>query len=405
MKKLCIFLIVLAVTASGCSYANDIDEQAFIIAVGVDKGVKESLSVTFLFSTPSPSQGGGEGGGESGGDNKNKDMITIEAPTIFSAARRLNAIKSKKINLTHTKLIVFSEKLAKEGIKDYVLGLVSSRDFRPTTYICVSKGKTEKYLKSIKPTQDTFIEKYIDHIMSKTVSDKVGEAYLYYLYFNLLENYSSSMVPLVGVNDNKLPDDSEKSTYITDDLDYSKKAGSIPRKSDNKAEVSGYAIFKNDRMVTTLGEFSSTLAKLICNEYYDENFSFYYPHVENYVTVTIRQKEPPVVKTKIKKGNAVVKINVPIEIKYVDPHALNHSDLSSLSFQDFLEKKLNKKAKSLIKKMQQTYNCDILGIGDHLKKHFLTVKQWENFKWKNKYNSADISVSFKITEADYEEIY
>lgn len=401
MKKLFIILLIPILTFSGCDYANDIDEQAFVISVGLDKGKKEKLSVTFLFSTPSQSGGGESGGSE--GDNKKKDMITIEAPTVYSAARRLNAIKSKKINLTHTKLIVFSEELAREGLKDYVTGFVSARDFRPTTYICISKGETEKYLKAISPTQDTFIEKYIDHIMGKAVSDKVSEAYLYYLYFNLAQNYSSSLVPLVGVNKNKLPKTADESPKITDDADYSKKAGSLTRKADNKAEISGYAVLRNDKMVASLGEFSSTLAKLISKEYYNENFSFYYPAADNYVTLNIRQIQSPDIKTNIKNGNPSAKIKIPIEIKYVDPHALKSSK-NDISFRRFLKKKLNKKTKSLVEKMQKTYKSDIFGIGDSFKKHFLTVKEWESFNWEKKYPSADISVSFEITHSDYEEI-
>jgi len=404
MKKICIFLLCTALLLGGCNYASDIDEQAFIIAVGIDKGVTEALQVTFLFSTPSQSGGGGETE-SGGGDSENKDMITIEAPTVYSATRRLNAIKSKKINLTHTKLIVFSEEISKEGLSDYVTSLVSSRDFRPTTYICISKEKTSSYLKSISPTQDTYIEKYIDHIMGKAVSDKVSEAYLYYLYFNLSKNYSSSIVPLVSVNKNKLPKENEKSDKITDDLDYSKKAGSIKRKAKSKAEISGYAVLKNGKLVTSLGDFSSTLAKLITAEYYDESFSFYYPEAKNYVTVTLRQVTSPTIKTKIKNKNTVIKITVPLEIKYVDPHVLTKNNISSSEFQKFLKKKLNKKAKSLITKMQNKYNSDFLGLGDHLKKHFLTVSEWERFNWEEKYKNADISVSFKITGTDFEEIF
>ena len=326
-KKLLCIIITICLFLSGCSYGKDVDEQSFVIAVGIDKGESFPLRVTFVFANPSGSGSGGGGssegggGGSEGGGGESKssssgpDIVTIEAPTTFSAARKLDAIKSKKINLTHTKLVVFSTDIAKEGIKKYVDGFASSRDFRPNTYVCITSTSAQEYFNSVKPSQEKYLEKYYDHIMQKVASDKVNESYLYYLYFNLIDSYSSSIVPLVGLSKNKLTNPAQSLHPHSDDFSYEARAGELLRDASNKAEILGCGVFRNDKLITTLGSFQTDLARLIGNEFYPKNYSIFYPSVSDFVTVRIIQQEKVNIKSEIKNDNAHIDIKVPIFIE------------------------------------------------------------------------------------------
>ena len=64
-KKLLCILTIICLFLGGCSYGKDVDEQSFVIAVGIDKGESFPLRVTFVFANPSGSGSGG-GGGPSG---------------------------------------------------------------------------------------------------------------------------------------------------------------------------------------------------------------------------------------------------------------------------------------------------------------------------------------------------
>ena len=381
MKRLIIFILLSSILLSGCNYGIDIDEQSFVIAVGVEKGKAYKLRTTFVFCNPSES-GGGEKDAKSGSAAKSTDIVTIEAPSVFSAIRQLNGIKSKKINLTHTKLVVFSEELAREGIEEYINSFASSRDFRPNTYICISEGSSDKYLRNVKPVLESYIEKYYDHIIKKVASDKVNEAYLYYLYFNLAEKYSGSVVPLVGINKNSLPKEDSPQTIESDDFAINEKPGDILRKAENEAEVFGSAIFRNGKMVLKIGSFKES---------------------GEFVTVKVTQDTRPEIKSSIKNGKAIIRIKVPIEMEYVDPSVIDTPKKSD-KFKKYITSVFNKKVDSLIKKSQTKYDCDLLGLGEFLKKHFIDYKEWEKFNWEQKYKEADIKVTFKIRFADYEEI-
>ena len=141
MKKLIASLLVTCIILSGCGYGTDVENQAFVVAVGIDKGDSFPLKVTFVFANPGGGGGSGGGGG-GGGEEKSSsspksDVVTIEAPTVFSAIRKLDAIKSKTLNMSHVKIVIFSDTIAQEGVKKYLSGFASSRDFRPNTYVCV----------------------------------------------------------------------------------------------------------------------------------------------------------------------------------------------------------------------------------------------------------------------------
>ncbi len=424
MKKLICIITTICLLLGGCSYGKDVDEQSFVIAVGIDKGESFPLRITFVFANPSGSGGGGGGGGSSGGSegggggsggssggsggsgessSPSPDIVTIEAPTTFSAARKLDAIKSKKINLTHTKLVVFSTDVAKEGIKNYVNGFASSRDFRPNTYVCITSGSAQEYFNSVKPSQEKYLEKYYDHIMQKVASDKVNESYLYYLYFNLTDSYSSSIVPLVGLSKNKLNNPAQSIHPHSDDFSYEARAGELLRDASNKAEILGCAVFRNDKLITTLGSFQTDLARLIGDEFYPKNYSIFYPSLSDFVTVRIIQQETVKIKSQIKNENAIIDVSVPISIEYVDAGKIENDQKKSDKFCAYLKKRLESSAKKLIDEFQTKYDCDFLGLGDSLKKHFSNLSQWNKFKWEEKYSDAQINISFDVTYADFEE--
>ena len=399
MKKLILIFLSVALLLSGCGYGEDVDNQSFVIAVGIDEGEVYPLRLTFVFANPS----GSSSGGEKSPSAPNPDTVTVEAPTIFSAVRKLDAIKSKEINLTHTKIVIFSEKTAEKGIEEFLSGFASSRDFRPNTYVCISKGDAGKYLKSVKPSQEEFIEKYYDHIMQKVAADKVNEAYLYYLFFNVSNSFSGSLVPLVGVNKNELPDSHQPLYTDSDDFSYEARAGEIIRDAENKTEILGSAILRNDKMVGTLGSFDTDLSRIICDEYYPRNYSITYPGKTDYVTVRLIQQTSPKISSKIENGNAVIDITVPVSLEYVDSGKIQNSKKKSAEFCNYLEKELDFRAQKLMSDAQTKYKSDFLGLGSSLKYHFPDMTAWEKFNWEEKFVSSKINISFEVVFADFEE--
>lgn len=76
-------------------------------------GEKNDLKVSFQLSIPSQNSSGGESGGSSDSSGSSDTVIdTIECPTIESGISLANGYVSKKLNLSHCKVLVISEEVA-----------------------------------------------------------------------------------------------------------------------------------------------------------------------------------------------------------------------------------------------------------------------------------------------------
>ncbi len=398
MKKFVLIITLFALILSGCSYGSNVDEQAFVIAIGLDKGSEYNYRTTFVFGEPAQ-------GGESGKSKKSNssDIVTLEAPSLYSAVRRLNSLKSKKINITQTKIIVLSDKLAKDGVGDIINTLSSSRNFRPNTLLCVSSGESQKYLQSVSPKQESFVEKYYDHMMKKVASDSVNESYLFYLYFNTVDNSFGSFIPLVGVNEDKLKS-SPTAPYLADDFSVNDFAGDIIKESESDAQIGGCAVFKGDKLVAKLGSLYSDISHMLCDEFTPGDYSFRDPQSGKYITIRLLQDKKTQTNTSFSNGNIKIKKEVFLNVLYVDPAGIITTTEKSDEFLDYIEKELEKKTKSLIDKSQAEYKSDFIGLGESAKRLFIDVKSWEEFNWAEKYPTSEIDVSFNILSTDFDEI-
>ena len=100
----------------GCADSNEPNNIAYVTAVGIDrsKNNKENYDITFQIAKPTQISGGASEEGGKGGEIIQN--ITVEAPTIYAGIETANFIISKMISLSHVKLFVFSEEIAREGI-------------------------------------------------------------------------------------------------------------------------------------------------------------------------------------------------------------------------------------------------------------------------------------------------
>lgn len=410
MKKLSL-IVCTALILCSCSDYVEVNDKSFVIAMGMDEGENGMLKVSFLFTSPQVNSGEG-GGGEKPNE---KDIVTLEAPTIYSAMRIMNTFKSKITDISHLKLIVFSEKIAKKGIEDYITDFVNSRSFRPNVYLCVCRGKAESFFKAMNPKQDVFIEKYIERLMGKFVSDDVNEAYLYYTYFNLCSDTGGGLLPLVGVageeneekSENNKTDESTVSAYAfsspSDDFSANYTAEEIPLNAKGKAAVGGYAVFGRDKMISTLGLAESELARLITFNYPSGDFSVYYPDKKKYISIHLYQTQKPKISV-VAKDEAQIKIDVRLwcEITGVSSAFTKQRDYENFSV--YLNNAMTRRLKELLKRTQTEFSADVFHFGNKAKLGFLTNARWERYDWDEKYKSAKISCNVVVELNDYGEI-
>lgn len=133
---------------------QSIDDLSYVVALGIDSGTNDKLKVTFQFTMPNSS------GENISGKTAPSVIDSVEAASIDSAINLMNTYVSKEMNLAHCKAIVFSEEIARKGIKEEVYSLLNIIQLRPDTNIIISTSTAEHYIESVHPTLENLVTKF-----------------------------------------------------------------------------------------------------------------------------------------------------------------------------------------------------------------------------------------------------
>lgn len=416
-KSIAILLCFLLIFSSGCTRVTELDEKSFVTAIGFDKGENYNLRFTFVFTNPSKSS--------NSSNPKDKDeTIVIEAPSLYSAIEQINNFKSKTIELTHTQTVIFSEELAKEGLGEYVYMLVRSSHFRPNTYVCIAEGSSMEYLENVNPAGVYHLEKFFQLFFDKITSGTKGDMYLYDSYFRLKSESGAGVLPYCAINktvpktnktDNKGEEaPSEETSDIqtvegkyaenTDDFAINTIAGNSISISDNTSQIQGVAVLKDGYMIGKLGKLDTICLQMITNSMPKGYFTLSNPDdPQKMITCYVTQNEPVKINAECKdKPTVDIEINLEgdfSEVGYNDEYIKYPQ-----KFEVYFETKMKEAIESFLYKITKDFNCDICAFSDSAKSNFLTIDEWENYNWREKFKDCEYNVNVNLTMRTYGEL-
>ena len=148
--------IIFSIGFTGTHNIQSVDDLAYAVAIGIDKGDNYHLRVTFQFATLSAASEGGAG------ESTPSVVDSVEANSIDAAINLMNTIVSKEISLSHCKIIVFSKELASQGIGEEIYSLMNKVQLRPDTNVIIATSAAEEYIKSIKPSLESLVAKFYE---------------------------------------------------------------------------------------------------------------------------------------------------------------------------------------------------------------------------------------------------
>ena len=390
-----IIVFMLAFTPSYTSL--NIDNLAYVVAIGIDVGESEKLNVTFQFTT-------GSFGGESGSSEKSPLILnSVEASSIDSAVNLMNSYMARELNLSHCKIIVFSEELATKGISNEIYTLANNSQIRPSSNIIISKSGAKEYIENATPVLENLVTKYYEIFPN-------SNKYTGYVYNVTLGNFFNQLVChtcepfaiLGGVNNsssnNQVSNISEiKSTNTT----FSGQRGS---------ENLGVAVFKEDFLVGELsaletlclsiirGDVNSFLITITNPENKDEQIDIMmYPSGHKKIKVNIINGSPYITYDSKFTGRIY---SMKKDAKYLENSVLEQI---SEEANRYLEEVLTQ----YLYKTSTVFKADINTFGKYCLSNFLTTKDFEKYDWRNSYVNSTFKVSihteiesgFLITES------
>lgn len=393
---------------------NDI---AYVTALGIDKADNEYV-YTIQFANPTKISGGAAEEGGSGGDIV--ENIAVEAPTIYSAINNANTIVSKYMSLSHAKVIVISEEIATEGIREINDVIARNNDIRPDVFIAVAEN-AGKYLEEVKPAIELNPIKYYQLTYENRSGSSVPQNNAFNAYTAYISGDSDCVIPLAGVaggeeeqssegssggsggsessggESNEEPKENPKQKEASaNDGGFENKtksylAGEAGKKLKNKSETIGMAIFDGDKYVTKFGNTETELYNILMGTFKEDNIVFYSEDSpDKPITIQVEEKKHPVYK--IDKNNKKAEIYIKLEGELLSASE-EHRDSSGI---DDIDKStaemVTKAANNFIRTVYKDNNVDSLGICGRLKKKFVTTKKYNDYKKEFNPSDWDIKV-------------
>ena len=339
-----------------------IDNVAVVVAMGIDtvsdSDTQNNVKVSFQFTDASSVS-------ESGSTEEAPSILkTISASSISSAINIMNTYIGKEITLSHCKLIVFSEEMAKNDITDDIYTLINNTQVRPSANIVVSKCTAQEYIENSKPLFEPLISKYYEIFVSSsqstgyTVNAEIGD------FFDKMVCNDCAPYAILG----------------------------------SPSKNIGMAVFKDGSLVGELNAIETLSFMCISNDVKGFQISIPNPNVENaYIDVYLTPSKKPKIKVSLVNGSPYVTLDCKFSGKimsmeknanYLDSKALTDVSVACDKYLEYI-------FSEYLYKTSKDFKSDISGIGKYAKKLFATSDSFEAFDWRDSFSDCFFDVSVK----------
>lgn len=356
------------------------DNLAYVLAIGIDKSDKNHLQVTFQFSTTtSPT--------ESGSTKKTPSVInSVTASSISNAINLMNSYMGKELNMSHCKIIIFSEELASDGISKEIYTLINDTQIRPSANLVISKCSAKTYLEKTSPELENLIAKYYEILTNSSKytgfmpNSTIGD------FFNSLICKTCEPCAILG---------GLATENATNQGDYNIKANETPIEGENSSENVGIAAFLGDKLVGELTALETISYLTVRNKI--DRFLISIPDPENpnnYLDIYLTPKDSTSIDIDTSTSSPYVKIKTGFtgriysmsnNSKYLEPDVL---DNISEACNQYLETVFS----NYLYKTSKEFKSDINGFGKYVLGNFFTTRDFDNYDWLRNYQNSFFEV-------------
>ena len=182
MRRILVILLLIAITVGlgGCGESRQVENQAYILTMGLDLSQEGEIVITAL--SPKISGGGSDESGSSG--SVEYLHLSVRGESYERALERLNWAVPRTLNLSQLKLIVFSQELVEQiDCGDLFREIAKTELLFTAAHVVVCAGKAQAFIENMQPTVgtrlSTDIEASIEHYVNYGIAPDSRLATLY----------------------------------------------------------------------------------------------------------------------------------------------------------------------------------------------------------------------------------
>lgn len=386
--KLVLLSMIPILFLSGCFGKAELEQQAYVVVLGLDKADDNLVKVTFQIANPEV----GSTGGGAAPTEPPSDIISFTASDILSAKELANSVVPRRLDFGHLQTIIIGEELAKTRLFHHIIASsIVDPEMRRETNLIVSKEKASDFIHANKPKLETRPHKFYA-FMKQRWRDTGFSPY------SNLNRYFQRLSGELFLSIYATADKNE--TVSKNEVDY--EAGQIPQKSGDPVQIIGSAVFKNGKMVGSLTGKETRIALFLRRKALEHTFveSFQDPVNDKY-RITLRMTKPTKTKVKIntKKTPAEVKVTIPIRLQvFSDPSLVNYptNSANQKKLRKSIKENLEKETMDFIKRTQEEFKSEPFLWYLEARRTFWTMPDYKNYNWEQKYQTAKVDVNYDV---------
>ncbi|OPA75090.1 spore gernimation protein [Paenibacillus selenitireducens] len=356
-------ILVSSCLLMSCVKTSVLEKLGLTVAVGYDLLQKDKLNVTSVLINPSVES------------KKKSEIITSEANSNKGARININNMSSHTLVSGQVRVVLFDDQLGKQGISVIIDNLSRDPFFGDMIFLAISDGSSNELL-SHDYSQIPDIGMYLYEMLQQHIEDD-------WVPSCTVQDYRSALYSIGG--DPILP---------------------ILHKKDDSVEISGLALFSDDKVVGTIAPGEAYLLKLLQGKQKtdlkeisidrNELHPFLLKKREGTVRVVISNigSKTRFRLTSVQKLEFHVNVHMNVELQEITDHYDFRNPKAKTLLEQKIGKALSKETDRLIQKLQRM-NSDAIGFG----KVYRSTVRGSNLsrdKWHGMFPSAKIHSHFKV---------
>ncbi|MCP8969251.1 Ger(x)C family spore germination protein [Ectobacillus ponti] len=384
----CVGLLLLLLPLSACGDRLELEQQAYVVVMGLDRAEGNLIRVTFQVANP---QVGSTDRG-SAPNEAPSDIVTFTAPDILSAKDIANSVITRRISFAHLQTMIIGEKLARTQLFHHIMAdSIRDPEMRREMNLMVCREKAESFIKRNKPEMETRPHKYYS-FMQKRWKDT---GFVPYSTMNrYFQRVGRELFLAIYATTKRLKQvEGNEDGY---------EAGQIPQRSGDPVQMMGSAVFKEGRMVGTMTGEETRYALLLRRRVLAKSFimSIQDPLNPRFrVSFRVIRSKSTSVSMDVGGERPIVKVRIPLKVQvHSVPSLLNYE--SNEKNQQLLKKSIQKElqagAMDIIRRTQTEFQGEPFIWYTEVRRYFRTLQQYEAYDWEKHYTKARVHVDFDL---------
>lgn len=398
---LLLLIIISTIFLSGCWDRLEIEEQAYVVVVGLDLDENDNFVITCQIANP---QGGGSAGTGIAEDEEASEIVSFTMKDVLAIRDLATVSVTRRLTFTHTKTLIVGENLARsDKFYNILESVLRDRQVRRDTFLIISKESAADFIRNNKPPMETRPHKFYQFMSKRWLEAGMVPVSIVRKFIQSTESGEVLYLAIYGTNE-KVEEKEKKyeDNYI---------AGEVDKEGGNVVQLIGSAVFKDGKMIGYLNGEETRIALLLREETTIDTLFVTYPDPlnENYlITARIIKTTGAQIDMNLEGEVPVIKVKVPIELSVISiPSKIdyitdkNNRDLLKSHIQD----RLKQNAENLIKKTQEEFGLSAFDWYLSVRKQFSTIEEYKEYNWRERYPDAEVSVDYEITIKDFGRLF